>query len=233
MFVIVPARAGSKRIPKKNLALFCGKPLIAHTFDLISRLRSPIVPIVFTDDEEVKELGVTYGLDVGYQRPSSVSTDSTAMAETLTHLLNQATAKRPWVKTFALLQPTSPLRTAKQVDNAISLFNSGGNFSSLVSINPMIENPKDCLSFVGKKWTPVIKPEEDALFGVASDERRFYFINGAIYISNISDFNEHRTFLVQDKTIFFEMPWINSIDIDEPWQLEVAQNLFLDKQDEI
>lgn len=118
---IVPARGGSKRLPRKNIRIIAGKPLLAWTAQaaLASKLERVILS---TDDEEIASVGRSHGLDVPFLRPAAIADDATPMLLVLMHLIDwlEASGTRP--SSLVLLQPTSPLRLPRHIDEAIALF---------------------------------------------------------------------------------------------------------------
>jgi CMP-N,N'-diacetyllegionaminic acid synthase len=118
---IVPARGGSKRLPRKNIRAIAGKPLLAWTAEaaLASRLDRVILS---TDDEETANLGRQLGLDAPFLRPAGIAEDATPMLPVLAHLVDWLEAAGTKLKSVVLLQPTSPLREPRHIDEAIAMF---------------------------------------------------------------------------------------------------------------
>ena len=129
---IIPARGGSKGIPRKNIIPLCGKPLIAYTIE--QSLSSKLIDetIVSTDDEEVKEISIQYGSKV-IDRPAELATDNASMESCISHVLESVKAD-----VVVLLQPTSPLRKVRTIDMAIKLFlDSYKKYDSLIPLFPI------------------------------------------------------------------------------------------------
>lgn len=120
---VIVARGGSKRLPRKNLALLGGKPLIAHSIEAARASRGLYRTVVSTDDEEIAGFARSMGADVPFLRPAELARDDSPVAGALLHALEQAGADADAV---ALLQATSPLRTSGDIDQAIDLFRSTG-----------------------------------------------------------------------------------------------------------
>src|SRR6185312_12148312 len=113
---LVPARGGSKSIPRKNLAPLAGKPLLAWTADAALAARRLTRTVLSTDDVEIAELGRTLGLDVPFLRPAELAADATPMLPVMRHAADWFAARGGTVEAVVLLQPTSPLRTAAHID---------------------------------------------------------------------------------------------------------------------
>ncbi len=207
---IIPARGGSKGIPKKNIKLLNGKPLIAYTIE--SALKSKLDKvIVSTDCEEIAEVSRKYGIEV-IIRPQALAQDETPTLPVLQDVVFQLSEKYDAVMT---LQPTSPLRTVKHIDEAINLFGNNSAADSLVSV---VEVPH---SFVSEK---LMKFDGQYLVGSTTPKRRQdtqikYARNGAaIYITKIDKLQEY---IYGGKIIPYFMKKIESFDIDdmEDWKI--------------
>jgi N-acylneuraminate cytidylyltransferase/CMP-N,N'-diacetyllegionaminic acid synthase len=226
MLVIIPARGGSKGIPRKNLVLLGGKPLIQYTIEAAQQSQFVTRIVLSTDDPEISELGVGLGLDLTYQRPQHLADDDTSMQATLTHCLNwvrenSATANEE----FVLLQPTSPLRTFKNIDEAIQLYQDSKK-NSLVSVNSMREHPFECVELKFDSWSYLSK-------NISGASRRqdysnnYFYINGAIYIARIEEFLLSKKIVDEESVCFYQMRREHSIDIDDAYDLLIAQALLI------
>lgn len=116
---IIPARGGSKGIPNKNLAVVCGRPLLAYTADAAKSSTRLTRTIVSTDDERVAECARSLGLEVPFMRPPALAADDTPMLPVLQHALDAMRADGFDADVIVLLQPTSPLRRAEHIDAAV------------------------------------------------------------------------------------------------------------------
>jgi CMP-N-acetylneuraminic acid synthetase len=120
VIAIIPARGGSKGIPRKNIRLLAGKPLIAYTIEAAFTSKMDKV-IVSTEDEEIAEISKKYGAEV-IERPKGLAKDETPTIDVIFHVLEILKAKNYNPDIVVLLQPTSPLRNAEDIYNAIKLF---------------------------------------------------------------------------------------------------------------
>lgn len=116
---IIPARAGSKRLPSKNTLLFCGKPLIAWTIEAAQQAQCIAQIIISTDDPAVLEIAKEYDCAPSFMRPSELATDDASSMDVVRHALRYAF---DGIDTVILLQPTSPLRGADDIDKAYDIF---------------------------------------------------------------------------------------------------------------
>lgn len=137
ILAIIPARGGSKGIPKKNIINLDGKPLI--TYSIITALKSKYIDkiVVSTDDEEISRVSKEAGASV-IKRPTELSLDNSKMDGVIKHVLLELEKERYIPALVVLLQPTSPLRTAETVDQAIKSFlEEESKFDSLTAVFPI------------------------------------------------------------------------------------------------
>jgi len=137
ILAIVPARGGSKRIPRKNIALCANKPLLAWTAEAAAASSAIDRVILSTDDDEVARVGREWGLEVPFLRPEAISDDEAPTLPLMQHALVWAEENIGEIEALVLLQPTSPLRKAAHIDEAVELFRSKGA-ETVVSI---VESP--------------------------------------------------------------------------------------------
>lgn len=130
---LIPARGGSKGIPRKNLALLAGKSLLAWTAQAALCAKSLEHVMLSTDDEEIAEAGRRLGLDVPFLRPGSLAKDETPTLPVVLHALDQMREQGNEFEAVFLLQPTSPLRTTQTIDSACEHFLSSGA-DTLISV---------------------------------------------------------------------------------------------------
>ena len=213
---IIPARGGSKGIPRKNLKNFCGKPLIAWTIE--SALESAWLDnvVVSTDDEEIADIARQYGAEVPFLRPTELALDSTSGVATVLHAIEQL----PNFDSILLLQPTSPLRTTIDIDGIIN-FALLKNACSVVSV---------CESPIHPFW--VYKTEDSKLISYMSTDfvacrqnlPKAYSLNGALYFAKNTWLVKSGSLVTAD-TFAFHMPKSNSYDIDDNDDWIVAETL--------
>lgn len=140
---IIPARGGSKGVPRKNIKLLRGKPLLAYTAEcaLRSRLLSKVV--LSTDDKEIADIGKSLGLEVPFLRPAELAEDTTPTLPVVLHAMYQMEELGESFDAVCLLQPTNPLRRVEDIDACIQLLEKSGA-DSVISILPVPHtyNPK-------------------------------------------------------------------------------------------
>jgi len=138
---IIPARGGSKSIPKKNIRIINGYPLIKYTIDyaLKSQLLNKV--IVSTDDSEIAEIAQQLGAEIPFLRPSEFSADDSQDYVVLKHALDWYDAKKCFYDYLVLLRPTSPLRKPGLIENAMNIMNLYPDATSLRSVAKVSEHP--------------------------------------------------------------------------------------------
>lgn len=223
ILALIPARGGSKSVPRKNVRLVAGKPLIAWSIeaarssDLICRV------VVSTDDPEIAEVSRQLGAEIPFMRPPELARDETPALPVLAHALNWLEYHEGFRPEYLiLLQPTSPLRTAEDIDQAIRLARSK-DADSVISVTEAHSHPY---------WTKTVTDEgrlEDFIPTPKGLERRqdlppAYMVNGAIYIVKPRIIIEEKTLYTQ-KTYAYIMLAEHSIDIDKPSDMHMAELL--------
>ena len=220
---IIPARKGSKGIPGKNLKKIGGKPMIQFTIEAAISVISNENIIISSNDDSVITLSKQLGLEVPFKRPENLSTDTTKISEVIQHSLDWYESnfnKLP--SNIILLQPTSPFRSAKDISCAIKKFQNSPKHT-LVSVSEPIQHPGDC-----------ILKNPDGRFrrlniGVGVSGRQSYpevlFIDGGIYISEVNHFLKTQELIGDDPEVF-KTGQYNSIDIDTPFDLELARAVY-------
>jgi len=133
---IIPARGGSKGVPRKNIRLLCGKPLLVYSAEAALKARSLSRIVLSTDDEEIAEIGKQSGLDVPFLRPLELAGDNVPMLPVLQHVVRFMEGRGEDYEAICLLQPTNPLRKAEDIDACVMLLEER-KVDSVVSILPV------------------------------------------------------------------------------------------------
>ena len=210
ILAIIPARGGSKRLPRKNLLPLHGKPLIAWTIEAANKSKYIDRTIVSTDDREIAEGGMRYGAGVPFIRPKEFSTDTATSIDVITHAIDYLKNEGKVYDYIILLQPTSPLRITKDIDAAFKIIDN--DTKAVVSVcetehSPLWSNTlPDNYSMKGFV-RPEIKNKR------SQDLLKYYRLNGAIYISDIKYLENNNGFFGENTKAFI-MPQERSVDID-------------------
>ena len=210
MIALITARGGSKGLPRKNILKINGKPLIAWTIEAAKFCSSIERIFVTTDDFEIAKISKDFGAEV-IQRPTELATDTASSIDVISHAINWLERENIKTETIVLLQPTSPLRTATHLKEALALFNA--------------KQAKFVISVFEPAHTPIksyIEAENGTINGLYSDEApymrrqdlpRSFQPNGAIYIFDKNEFELNLNF-PRINIYPYIMSEKNSVDID-------------------
>lgn len=223
---LIPSRACSRRLPGKALKPLLGKPLLQYTAEAVLQAPSLEKRWIFTNDADALNLACNLGLDrPPFERPESVSGDEADSLQTARYFLEQFPAEqRPDV--LVLLQPTSPLRTAHDIEAALTIFLAAAETDYLLSVHKPLKPAS---------WTYELTPSGhlQPTLPVGKD---YVFPNGAIYIFRVTDLLSGRLQeglagrLAQFRLTPYLMPWERSLDVDYPVDLELAGYLLRQQQ---
>jgi CMP-N,N'-diacetyllegionaminic acid synthase len=133
---LVPARGGSRGVPRKNIKLLCGKPLLAYTADAALSAGRLSRVVLSTEDPEIAEVGRRLGLDVPFLRPANLAQDETPMLPVVVHALEWLKERGEAYDAVCLLQPTNPLRRSEDIDACIELLEASGA-DSVIAVLPV------------------------------------------------------------------------------------------------
>jgi len=219
ILAIIPARGGSKRVPKKNIRLLTGKPLIAYTIETALKSRYLNRIVVSTEDEEIARISKKYGAEV-VKRPQKLATDRAKTIDAIFHVLSILKEEHYNPQVVVLLQPTSPLRTENDIDKAIKLFLSK-KVDSVISVCEAEHSPYWDFRINSDGFLePFIKSQY--LHKRHQDIPKIYSPNGAVYIAKPKTLYKYKTFCCK-KTFPYSMPVERSIDIDTEIDLMLAE----------
>lgn len=223
VLAIIPARGGSKGVPRKNIRLLAGKPLIAWTINEAKKSKYIDRLILSSEDEEIIKLAREYGCEVPFKRPIELAQDDTPGIESVIHAINALGDKYDYV---VLLQPTSPLRTVEDIDGCIQ--------------QCIIKGLPSCISVTEAQQSPywMYKLDEDMRLNpfVQYDEKvnrrqdlpQVYVLNGAVYVAESEFIIENKSFLTEE-SVAYKMPNKNSVDIDTEIDFAYCEWLIISK----
>lgn len=217
ILAIIPARGGSKGIPRKNIVDLCGKPLIGYTISAALESEYIDYVMVSTDDQEIAEISESLGADVPFLRPPELAKDTSKTVDAIVHALETLKEQGKNFDILVLLQPTQPLRDAADIDMAINVFFDKGCLS-LASVCPVDDHPILIRSIDDDKLIPLLDVSSTCR---RQDMPRFYKVNGCIYINQIATITKDTSF--NDNEIPFVMEKMHSVDIDEYHDLMYAE----------
>lgn len=215
ILVVIPARGGSKGIPRKNLKLLGEKPLIAYAIEVARELFKDTQICVSTDDEEIADFAKTYGNIVPFMRPAHLSTDEASSQDVILHALDFYSEKT--FKAVVLLQPTSPFRKKEHVEACLDMFDS--SIDMVTTVYESKSNPY--FNLMEEKNGFLVKSKESD-FTRRQDCPPVYELNGAVYVINVTSI---RNKLISrfERVKKVEMSPLESIDLDVPLDWKIAE----------
>lgn len=220
MIAIIPARGGSKGLPGKNVRPLNGKPLIAYAIEEALKAKHIDRVIISTDDEEIAHVAVEYGAELPFMRPAELASDTAMAVDNYIYTIGRLEEEsgKP-IDAFVVLQPTSPLRIAEDIDGAIELFEQKGA-DSVISY---------CQEAHPVTWHKYLDEEGrfenifDANIKNRQENRTSYYPNGAVYVFRTSMIRDRKYYT--DKSYAYVMPRTRSVDIDFIEDFEYAEFL--------
>lgn len=212
---LIPARGGSKGLPGKNLLSAGGRPLIAWTAIAALGARAIDRVVVSSDDDAILAAGRAAGCEV-LRRPAELATDTAATIDVVVHALDALAGH----DVVVLLQPTSPLRGAADIDAACARFAESGA-PACVSVSLAEQSPYWMYRLgAGDRLAPIVDLPAEATR--RQDLPAVYALNGAIYVADVTWLRASRAFVGTD-TVAYVMPPSRSIDIDTAADFEAFQ----------
>ena len=220
---IIPARSGSKGIKDKNIRDLCGKPLMAYSIEVALQSGKFEEVMVSTDSEKYAAIARKYGASVPFLRSDATASDTASSWDMVDEVLHNYKTLGREFDTFCLLQPTSPLRNAEDIVAAYSLYEDKADFA-VVSVCEAEHSPL---------WCGHLPESNEFINFVQQDKlkqrqagKKFYRLNGAIYIVNIEKFKADRQ-LYQKGSFAYIMSQVRSVDIDTELDFRLAEQIFV------
>lgn len=221
--IVIPARGGSKGVPRKNIKVLGNKPLIQYTIDAAKGVFDDEFICVSTDDFEIKSLVEQLGLKVPFLRPNELASDTAGTYEVLLHAILYYESKGYFPDTLILLQPTSPFRTSEHIKDALKMFSN--DIDMVVSVKETKSNPYFILF---EEENGFLKKSKESIFTRRQECPKVWEYNGAIFVINVASLKKTSIGLFK-KVIKYEMDEFSSHDIDKPFDWDMAE-LLLEKQ---
>lgn len=223
ILAIIPARGGSKRLPQKNTLPLCGKPLIAWTIEAAMNSRYIDDVIVSTDDTAIATIAQTFGADVPFIRPASLSDDTARSIDVVLHAIDFMEQKGVVYDQVILLQPTSPLRDQQDIDTAIAYYFQR-NAQAVIGVCENEHNPiwSNTLSETCEMNHFLSSQYNNAR---SQDLPIYYRINGAFYMADIFVLKREQTFFLENNIFAYIMAQEHSVDIDTQIDFIIAETL--------
>lgn len=222
ILAIIPARGGSKGVPRKNIRPLAGRPLIAYSIAAAQAAQRLDRLVVSTDDAEIAEVSRSFGAELR-MRPAALAADDTPTRQVLQHVVEELARDGYRPDAVMTLQPTSPLRTARHIDEAAALFEANPAADSLVSCIdvPHIFHPR---SVMRKDTAGYLVPYlDDRQPTRRQDKEPVFARNGAaVYITRTARLGDY---VFGGRLLAFMMDAASSIDIDTLEDFEAAERI--------
>lgn len=212
VLALIPARGGSKRVPRKNVLDLGGVPLIGWSISAAHNSGICTDVVVSTDDPEIAEVARELGASVPELRPAALSTDTAGSVDVAVHVLDRYEEEHGMADALVLLQPTSPFRSAVAIQEAMRLFECHDMVRPVVSVAPVSTHPAWSFRLEGEGMSPLLGWE--ALSGRSQDLEPMWTLNGSIYIVPPGRLRRERAFVTRDVVPFKMSGVTDSVDID-------------------
>lgn len=227
VLAIIPARGGSKGVPRKNIKDLCGKPLIAWTIEEALKSKYIDRTIVSTEDEEIAEISRKYGAEVPFLRPEELAKDDTPTVDVIIDLINRLEQYEGYKPDYVcVLQCTSPFRKHIDIDKCLEKVETV-QMDGIVSICEVETNPYWTSIFEGDRLKYFI--EEGRSLTRRQQLPKVYRYNGAIYIVRKEVLIKQKT-LEPENITGYVMNRENSIDIDSMMDFKLAELLIKERE---
>ena len=222
ILAIIPARGGSKGIPNKNIKLLGGKPLIVWTIQAAQQAKIFDLILVSTDSAQIAQTAKTAGAVIPFLRPRYLSTDTAKTMDAVLHAIEWLERESKYFDLVMVLQPTSPLRTAKDIQQALKLFKRK-KAESVISVTKTEHHPR---------WANTLQADGNMKNFMTADifakNRQqlpiYYRLNGAIYLADVKILRNKKN-LWNNKTYAYIMPSERSVDIDQILDFQLTELL--------
>ncbi|MCC7573098.1 MAG: acylneuraminate cytidylyltransferase family protein [Candidatus Methanofastidiosum sp.] len=229
MIAIIPARGGSKGVPNKNIKLFCGVPLIVYTIRAAKLAESVSRIIVSTDSDQIAEIVRREGAEIPFMRPNHLASDTALALDTYIYTCERLMETEGIeIESFMVLQPTSPLRTQEDIDEAYKIFKQN-DADSIISVSEAL-HPPAWFRYIDESGR--LRAYDNLIKGDVKNRQDYlqaFIPNGAIFIFKYLFLKNTRSYY-SNKTYPYIMPPERSIDIDNPIDFSFGEFLYKNNQ---
>jgi CMP-N,N'-diacetyllegionaminic acid synthase len=223
---VIPCRGGSKGVHRKNLRKIGGIPLVAHTINAANASTLITRTIVSTDDEEIAAVTKEYGGDAPFVRPAEFSTDESKSIDVAMHALRACMQNGEHYDIFVLLQPTTPLRSAQDIDSTIQLLIDNPSHNSAITVKPVGSSHPNYLYKTVNDSGEMIPYIDNSMAEIRRQEfADIYVRNGAVYAVRASYMLENSK-LLDESVLAHQMSEETSVNIDDEFELYLAQQIY-------
>lgn len=218
VLAIIPARGGSKGIPRKNLLEIGGKPLIAYSIQCAKQIERINSVVVSTDDSEIAEVAIKYGARIPVLRPKELADDHAKTIDAVEHMLEFLESCGEVYDTVVLLQPTQPFRSLNDVERALNFFEAN-NSQGVLTVSRVQEHPLLMRYMTNEGYLSQLLSKESTVR--RQDMEPVFRVNGAVYVNAREDYR--RGVSLNDNPLGVLSGEGASIDIDSWKDVEEAE----------
>lgn len=222
ILAIIPARGGSKGLPGKNIKLLCGKPLIAYSIEAIKASEYSIDIVISTDSEQIADVGNDFGVP-SIIRPLELATDTSLVIDAVKYTINSLKKQGREYDILLLIEPTSPLRDGKDIDDALNLLLKSKEIDCVATYSEL-EHPVTRLWSIKNNTPKVLIPGADP-FKRRQDQSFGYYINGLVYALRILNLEKHNYQSFFQGNIGAVVTTKRVVDIDNEYDFFIAEQL--------
>lgn len=222
ILAVIPARGGSKRLPRKNVKKLCGKPLIVWSIDIAKNIPEICNILVSTDDMEIAAICEESGALVPWLRPAELATDTASSVDVALHALEWYEREVGIVDGLLLLQPTSPFRSKESIRRGIELFYKN-DFQAILGVSLTHAHPMWSLKMEGDHLVPFMR--EHGLGTRSQDLPPAYMVNGGLYLISPNELRLYNTFMPSRVLPLIFETAEEAMDIDTELDWKVAESI--------
>lgn len=229
MLTIIPAKGGSTRLKKKNIAILGGKALIAYPIE--NAIESGVCGrvCVSTENKEIARIACKYGAEVPFLRPYRLARDPARVVDVCLHALDVLDPQENWYDILIVLLPTAPLCKANDIIQALDTFEKKDGHL-LMSVTECVKPPFNALRYDGNgEYLVSCFPDSEYSYAKSTECPRTFHSNGAITIVDVDYFRKEKTFFGEG-LLAYEMPNERSVDIDTSLDLDFARYLMANQR---
>jgi len=231
VLVLIPARSGSKGLPGKNTTELCGRPLLGWPIKAAKESIYVDRIVVSTDDPEIAAVAVSQGAEIPFIRPEELAMDQSSSASVIEHAISFLAEKGDTFSYLILLEPTSPLTDAEDIDKALLTLHSKRHLADSIVGVSKLEGTHPVFNVVFDKdglIKPFMKPEFESVFR-RQDVEDVFFFEGSLYISDLSVFLKKMTFY-HGRTLPYIVPKWKSFEVDDIVDFKIIEALMIAKE---
>ncbi|EPJ46637.1 MAG: hypothetical protein OFPII_18950 [Osedax symbiont Rs1] len=223
VLAIVPARSGSKGLKNKNIKMLNGKPLLGWPIKAGINSRYIDKVVVSTDSEQYKKIALEQSVDEVILRPSELATDEAGSIDVILHALDVLKLQCSSFDIVVLLEPTSPLTTSGDIDEALELMISSQGVKSVVAVvQAQCHHPQFAYTEKNRFLTQYTPGSAEIVR--RQDLTEVYYLDGSLYISTVAAIEKYKNFLT-DCTLAFKVPKWKSFEIDDDIDFDIVEML--------